>query len=268
MFGRDVSAWVEVRVRDGSWRTLPTAEFMSHEPPRRQEPPRQPPSRYVRDADEDDVLRRADAGQGRATARGPGRVAGRRARGGQLALAALGAARRRGVVHPAVQVGPPSATPDRGQVVGAVGRWLARASGHRARPGPGVSRTVWPAVSRPAASAGAPPSPRPPTPASSVLGLLPTSWWRTTGARSKPSDGRCSATAAPCAGCGRSGARRRCCPGCGAADDSASAERVADVAQQFCHGRLGIVGHRARGRSAECVLRGRRPRSRPPIRRR
>ena len=54
VLGRDVSAWVEVRVRDGSWRTLPTAEFMSHEPPRRQEPPRPPPSRYVRDADGDE----------------------------------------------------------------------------------------------------------------------------------------------------------------------------------------------------------------------
>ena len=30
--GRDVQAWVEVRVADGSWRTLPTEEFMSTRP--------------------------------------------------------------------------------------------------------------------------------------------------------------------------------------------------------------------------------------------
>ncbi len=33
--GDDVQAWVEVRVSDGSWRTLPTSQFMSHRPPRR-----------------------------------------------------------------------------------------------------------------------------------------------------------------------------------------------------------------------------------------
>lgn len=31
--GRDIGAWVEVRIADGSWRTLPTATFMSHRPP-------------------------------------------------------------------------------------------------------------------------------------------------------------------------------------------------------------------------------------------
>ncbi len=31
--GRDVSAWVELRVADGSWRTLPTEAFMSRTPP-------------------------------------------------------------------------------------------------------------------------------------------------------------------------------------------------------------------------------------------
>ena len=32
--GEDVHAWVEVRVADGSWRTLPTREFMGRTPPR------------------------------------------------------------------------------------------------------------------------------------------------------------------------------------------------------------------------------------------
>ena len=33
--GRDVEAWVELRVADGSWRTLPNELFMSHKPPKR-----------------------------------------------------------------------------------------------------------------------------------------------------------------------------------------------------------------------------------------
>lgn len=36
--GKDVSAWVELRAADGSWRTLPTEEFMSDEPPAEQLP--------------------------------------------------------------------------------------------------------------------------------------------------------------------------------------------------------------------------------------
>jgi hypothetical protein len=46
--GADVHAWVEVRIADGSWRTLPTREFMSRRPPTRvmsaAPPPRIPPS--------------------------------------------------------------------------------------------------------------------------------------------------------------------------------------------------------------------------------
>ena len=36
--GRDVTAWVEVRAADGSWRTLPTEKFMGKEPPTEQQP--------------------------------------------------------------------------------------------------------------------------------------------------------------------------------------------------------------------------------------
>ncbi|WP_133241139.1 transglutaminase-like domain-containing protein [Nocardioides gansuensis] len=36
--GKDVQAWVELRAADGSWRTLPTEEFMSQEPPAEQLP--------------------------------------------------------------------------------------------------------------------------------------------------------------------------------------------------------------------------------------
>lgn len=34
--GKDIGAWVEVRVASGSWRMLPTNRFMSHRPPRRE----------------------------------------------------------------------------------------------------------------------------------------------------------------------------------------------------------------------------------------
>lgn len=41
--GKDVSAWVELRTADGSWRTLPTEEFMSHQPPAEQTPQTETP---------------------------------------------------------------------------------------------------------------------------------------------------------------------------------------------------------------------------------
>jgi transglutaminase-like putative cysteine protease len=37
--GSDVQAWVEVRIADGSWRTLPTEQFMSRRPPTTPQPP-------------------------------------------------------------------------------------------------------------------------------------------------------------------------------------------------------------------------------------
>ena len=43
--GRDVSAWVELQVADGSWRTLPTEQFMGSTPPPREPPPAVPPVR-------------------------------------------------------------------------------------------------------------------------------------------------------------------------------------------------------------------------------
>ena len=41
--GEDVHGWVELRVADGSWRTLPTRAFMSRTPPVRTLPPAPPP---------------------------------------------------------------------------------------------------------------------------------------------------------------------------------------------------------------------------------
>lgn len=41
--GADVHAWVELRIADGSWRTLPTSKFMGTRPPRQQQPDRPPP---------------------------------------------------------------------------------------------------------------------------------------------------------------------------------------------------------------------------------
>lgn len=40
--GRDVTAWIEVRIDDGTWRTIPTEEFMGRKPPDRTGPPPQP----------------------------------------------------------------------------------------------------------------------------------------------------------------------------------------------------------------------------------
>jgi hypothetical protein len=52
--GRDVQAWVEVRVRDGSWRILPTATFMSNKKPRRDDEPPQSLADFVEDQLPDD----------------------------------------------------------------------------------------------------------------------------------------------------------------------------------------------------------------------
>lgn len=47
--GKDVIAWVELRVRDGSWRILPTQTFMNHKKPRKDDEPPQPLSEFVQD---------------------------------------------------------------------------------------------------------------------------------------------------------------------------------------------------------------------------
>ncbi|MDO9495961.1 MAG: transglutaminase-like domain-containing protein [Nocardioides sp.] len=40
--GRDIQAWVEVRIENGSWRTLPTETFMGRKPPKREKTPTAP----------------------------------------------------------------------------------------------------------------------------------------------------------------------------------------------------------------------------------
>ncbi len=40
--GNDVLAWVEVRIKDGTWRELPRASYMSFRPPKRNDPPNHP----------------------------------------------------------------------------------------------------------------------------------------------------------------------------------------------------------------------------------
>lgn len=47
--GRDILAWVELRVRDGSWRILPTSTFMSNRKPRRDDEPPQSLEDFVED---------------------------------------------------------------------------------------------------------------------------------------------------------------------------------------------------------------------------
>ena len=88
--GRDVQAWVEVRVADGSWRTMSTATFMGARPPRRDDVPRELPDDFlglddVEDAEEspssepearprpaEDGPDGADAGGGADEPAGPG----------------------------------------------------------------------------------------------------------------------------------------------------------------------------------------------------
>ncbi|GAA4687994.1 transglutaminase-like domain-containing protein [Nocardioides nanhaiensis] len=57
--GRDVEAWVELRVADGSWRTLPTAAFMGRRPPPSEEEERPagspPPQRIFPEQTPDDT---------------------------------------------------------------------------------------------------------------------------------------------------------------------------------------------------------------------
>jgi TgpA N-terminal domain/Transglutaminase-like superfamily len=52
--GKDVVAWVELRVRDGSWRVLPTSTFMSHRKPSRDDEPPQSLEDFVQDQLPDD----------------------------------------------------------------------------------------------------------------------------------------------------------------------------------------------------------------------
>ena len=42
--GRDVHAWIEVQLSDGSWRTMPTETFMGDRPPKRKVPGKLPPN--------------------------------------------------------------------------------------------------------------------------------------------------------------------------------------------------------------------------------
>ncbi len=57
--GRDVTAWIEVRLADGSWRTIPTEVFMGREPPDRRGPPpavREFPPQQPSDLPQDDAV--------------------------------------------------------------------------------------------------------------------------------------------------------------------------------------------------------------------
>jgi hypothetical protein len=59
--GRDVLAWVELRVRDGSWRILPTSTFMSNRKPSRDDEPPQSLEEFVQDQLPDDDTENPDS---------------------------------------------------------------------------------------------------------------------------------------------------------------------------------------------------------------
>ena len=73
--GKNVHAWVEVRVADGSWRTLPTKEFMGNRPPQRNmtpaRRPRVPVSAVVQPPDQETapIIRREQQGGRRSRVR-------------------------------------------------------------------------------------------------------------------------------------------------------------------------------------------------------
>ncbi|HYH71765.1 MAG TPA: transglutaminaseTgpA domain-containing protein [Nocardioides sp.] len=51
--GSDVTTWVEIRVKDGSWRILPSDVYLSTRPPRRSEPRKKDPGTFVAEAEEE-----------------------------------------------------------------------------------------------------------------------------------------------------------------------------------------------------------------------
>jgi hypothetical protein len=51
--GSDVTSWVEIRVKDGSWRILPSDVYLSTRPPKRREPPKRDPGSFVAEAEKD-----------------------------------------------------------------------------------------------------------------------------------------------------------------------------------------------------------------------
>ena len=178
--GKDVSAWVELRAADGSWRTLPTDEFMSDEPPADQlpetntpmtgtvvPPPAPDPAAVGRRRPE---RRRPQGAQGRQEG---GRRGGRGVR--RRPAAGLGGLRgdvRRGAAArgpaPGRRGGGPQAAappppPQRGRRLGPLRRGLARARRPRPRPRPagaaGPDRDAPRAVRRDRVRPGAVPGP-------------------------------------------------------------------------------------------------------------
>ena len=61
--GRDVQAWVELRVRDGSWRILPTSSFMSTKRPSRDDEPPQSLEDFVQGQLPEDETDDPDSGE-------------------------------------------------------------------------------------------------------------------------------------------------------------------------------------------------------------
>ena len=151
--GKDVSAWVELRAADGSWKTLPTEAFMSDTPPADQVPetntpmsgtvipppnPIPPPSDAGEQSDAD--LKERKATRKKKSRRGRGQhhpgppVLGRD--GGDVRRSP--AARRRPAAgrRGRPQGVAPAPAPQRGLGLGPLRGRLARARRPRARPGP------------------------------------------------------------------------------------------------------------------------------------
>ncbi|KQY64047.1 DUF3488 and transglutaminase-like domain-containing protein [Nocardioides sp. Root140] len=72
--GKDVRAWVEVRVADGSWRTLDTSTFMSRKPPKRTDEEVERPTEHLIEEGENPDLE--EPGEGTTTGQGRGKSDG------------------------------------------------------------------------------------------------------------------------------------------------------------------------------------------------
>ena len=131
--GRDVQAWIEVRVADGSWRTMPNQLFMSHRAPKGIEA-KQSASRFVKDTTPEAKPPNPPPSLPQSTSPLPPAVQ----HPGQYWPIWLAALARRAAGGPAAaQAGTPAAPSPGEPGHRALRGWVGRGARPRARPGPG-----------------------------------------------------------------------------------------------------------------------------------
>ncbi len=206
--GSDVQAWVEVRVADGSWRTLPTETFMGNRPPTRQLPPAPPPQMPSESAQQPEQPKtqqeKKKEKEVAEQAEGQWRTVLVRVLPGPRPSAA-GARRTPG------QAGPSAAATHARPPLGPDGRSLGRAGRPRARPRDPRASARLATGPGPGAGDREGPCPARPTSVSSRRTSPTRRRFAPTGSRccgsvgSSVGDGRCGV------GCGPRSTRSRCC---------------------------------------------------------